>query len=439
MSASNSSCGCGCGGSGGCDSALPDNPQCAPNYHFGMLLGVEDFRAEQGFHVGRQRRHQRALHGSGVVAGFAVQTHGERGDELRVSPGLAIDRLGRDLALEMAQCLSLPAWWAAQQALPDFALRWGDVDPRNAWLTLALRATYATCLDRPVPALADPCAGDGSDIAYARVCETVRLSLAPATEPAPATPSHHLLRMWLTLDEPRLDEDGQPLPDDAWLIAAYAQVQTLARDEQPAARAALLREVLARSVAAEDSAAPKPPDSAVADPDWAALPLALLRDVHLWQDADGAHASVGAIELGLRDSLLPTAALQALLLAEPPAMPVSAGPALARQGPTLIGQDLQLVFTQALAPASLDGAFQVSEFDPTTGWQAFTLAAPLYDEAAPAGPTVTLGLDRLPTGALLRATVIGSGPQPLLGATLIPAGALGPDGQGRDLSTTITL
>ena len=119
--------------------------------------------------------------------------------------------------------------------------------------------------------------------------------------------------------------------------------------------------------------------------------------------------------------------------------PVSAGPALARQGSALVGQDLQLVFTQTLAPASLGGAFQVSEFDPATGWQAFTLAAPLYDGAAAAGPTVTLGLDRLPTGALLRATVIGSGPQPLLGATLIPAGAQGPDGQGRDLSTTLTL
>jgi len=55
-----------------CDAALPDNPQCTLNYHFGQLLGVEDFRAEQGFHLGRSRRHQRLLHGHGVVRGYPV-------------------------------------------------------------------------------------------------------------------------------------------------------------------------------------------------------------------------------------------------------------------------------------------------------------------------------------------------------------------------------
>ena len=92
-----------------CAASLPDNPQCAPNYHFGMLLGVADLRAEQGFHVGRLRRHQRLLHGSGVVAGYPV--HFDADDyELHVGPGYAIDALGRDLLLDSEQCVSLPKW-----------------------------------------------------------------------------------------------------------------------------------------------------------------------------------------------------------------------------------------------------------------------------------------------------------------------------------------
>lgn len=446
MSASDSSCGCGCGGTGSggtgrCDAALPDNPQCAPNYHFGMLLGVEDLRAEQGFHLGRARRHQRALHGSGVVCGFGVDLHGQAGDELRVRPGLGVDRLGRDLVLAVAQCVSLPAWWRAQRALPDFAQRFNVEDPADATLDLDLLLGYSSCLDRPVPALADPCAGTGADVAYARICESARLSLVASRQADPPPASHHLLRMWLTLDGPRLDDDGQLLPNDRWLIEAFAALQALPRDAQAAARATLLREVLARSAADESPEAPTPPDSAVADPDWASLHLAQLRGVHLRDDENGQVQllGLGGMVLAGRETLLPSAVLQALLLAEPPPAPVSAGPEVRRGGATLDGQSLHLVFTQALAAASLDQAFTVSEFDPATGWQPFTLGSAQYDEAAADGPTVTLALDRLPSGALLRATVTGTGPQPLLGASLIPAGALGPDGQGRDLSTTLTL
>ena len=35
---------------------------------------------------------------------------------------------------------------------------------------------YRTCLSRPVPAIADPCAGLASDIAYSRICEQAALT-----------------------------------------------------------------------------------------------------------------------------------------------------------------------------------------------------------------------------------------------------------------------
>ena len=129
-----------------CAAALPDSPQCAPNYHFGMLLGVDDFRAEQGFHVGRLRRHQRLLHGAGVVAGFAID-YDAASYELKVDAGYAIDILGRDLWLDAARCVNLALWWEKHQGDEVF----DEIEPGVTLFDLDIVACYASCLDRPVP------------------------------------------------------------------------------------------------------------------------------------------------------------------------------------------------------------------------------------------------------------------------------------------------
>lgn len=418
-----------------CEANLPDNPQCAPNYHFGMLLGVEDFRAEQGFHVGRLRRHQRLLHGAGVVVGFAVEFDAES-FEIRVDPGYGIDLLGRDLQLEVTQCISLPLWWekhARDEAFDDIA------NPKDASLDLDVVACYSTCLDRPVPAIAEPCAGDASDIAHSRLCETVTLSLVrhkeEDTTPA-ASSRYHLLRMWLGLESPAIDAEGKPLADDQWLIGRFVAMVALPAAEQGPARSALLRELMARAVAATS---PLPPDAGV-DESGLCLTLARLHDVHLVEDANGKRATVEAVELGARTVLLPGDLLQALLLAEPPATPAAAGPVLKRNGATQAGQDVKLVFDQTLAATSVtSAAFAVSEFVAAEGWKLFALNAATYDESDLNAPAVTLTLDRAPTGSRLRITVIGSGSTPLLGSKLIPAGALHPESDGRNLTTTLIL
>lgn len=163
-----------------CDARLPDNPACAIHYHFGMLLGVDDFRTEQGFHVGRLRRHQRALHGAGVVTGYDV-TCDPALAELRVSAGYAIDTHGRDLEMLADQCLGLPAWWLKHRDDDDFF----DVpDKDNVTFDATVQLCYTGCLSRPVPAIADLCAGGSADIAYSRICESVRLQLVVQADDA---------------------------------------------------------------------------------------------------------------------------------------------------------------------------------------------------------------------------------------------------------------
>lgn len=417
-----------------CAASLPDNPQCAPNYHFGMLLGVEDFQAEQGFHVGRLRRHQRALHGAGVVAGYPVGFDAAS-FELRVGAGYAIDILGRDLLLDGDRCVNLALWWDKHQKDDAF----DDVAPGVTKFDLDVVACYANCLDRPVPAIAEPCAGDASDIAYARICETVDLALVRHLDEgsSPAVGDYHLLRLWLGLEGPARDAKDKLLPDDQWLIDALAALQAMPAEQQQAQRRSLLRQVLARAVAATSPFAPDPGN----DESMACLTLARLRGVKVTANTDKSWTvQLDAVDPGVRASLLPSHLLQDLLLADPPAAPPAAGPLVAADGASLAGSNVTLVFDQKLASASVSAAaFAVSEFDAVAGWQLFTLGAPVYDESDPAKPTVTLSLDHAPSGALLRIRVIGSGSSPLLGSTFIPAGAPSAGGDGRDLTITLSI
>lgn len=369
-----------------CDASLPDNPQCTLNYHFGMLLGVDDFQAEQGFHLGRSRRHQRLLHGAGVVAGYQVLFE-EAATELRVLPGLAVDPLGRELVLEADQCVNLVKWWLQHRGEEAYA----DLPSLDdATFDLDLLVCYATCLSSPVPAIAEPCAGQASDIAYSRVCETVTLKLVRAL-PVPAA----------EVEAPALT----PWPHDRLSLAEVLSTVDIAR----------------------------PDDTR---PGELCVPLARLRGLHLLKDAQGWSAQVAGIDLGVRPLLLPTGVLQSVLLPQlmTPALP--AGPLVAEGGATLSSDDtVSLVFDQALALASVQpAAFAVSEFDAALGWRLFTIVSATY--AAPT-TTVALQLDRPVTGVLLRVSVIGTGSTPLLGDQLLPAGAPHQGSDGRLITITI--
>ncbi|SFV16954.1 hypothetical protein [Pseudoduganella namucuonensis] len=422
---------CGCQGGAGedrCGGSLPDSPRCAINYHFGMLLGVEDFRAEQGFNVGRLRRHQRALHGHGVVWGYPVTFAPER-FELRVGTGYALDPLGRDLELPATQCVSLPAWWRKHRDDEEFE----DIANKDdATFDADVMLGYSTCLSRPVPALADPCADGKADIAYSRICEAIQLTLArrDAAHPAPPPPpeGYHLLRLLLDLDEVHNGPDGQPLPDDQWLLDQMDAIDALPPDQQDQAEDAMWRAALARAAAATTA-----PGAGLAG-EQLLLPLARLSGVHIHLDAGGWKAEVGGIDIDDRPTLLPTGLLQDALLAPGVAGPeLPAGPVLVADGAALAGAEVTLTFNQPLAPASIAAAaFAASEFVEASGWQPFTITA-----APVAADGVKLTLDRVPAGPLLRVTVIGTGASPLLSAAFIPAGALDADGDGQNLTTTI--
>ena len=73
------------------------------SFHSGQLLTAEDLNREQDYFRKKLKRHNRLLHGFGVVSGFKVT---KAGGEVLVEPGFALDCEGNEMALGEARTIS---------------------------------------------------------------------------------------------------------------------------------------------------------------------------------------------------------------------------------------------------------------------------------------------------------------------------------------------
>jgi len=73
------------------------------NFFDGKLLDAEDLSLEQTYHLERHRRHNRYLHGWGVVSGLSVSVADNT--TITVHPGVAIDCAGNELVV--GECMHL--------------------------------------------------------------------------------------------------------------------------------------------------------------------------------------------------------------------------------------------------------------------------------------------------------------------------------------------
>lgn len=122
-------------------------------YATGMLLDAQDFSDEQTYHRGRLARALAFLAGGGTLAGLEVQ-HAPgsetQPEEIRVQPGLAVDRLGRLVEIARPACLRLQRWFDATAAGDA-----GDTLLRAAHADLAdLVSARVTEAATPLPARA---------------------------------------------------------------------------------------------------------------------------------------------------------------------------------------------------------------------------------------------------------------------------------------------
>ena len=85
-----------------------------PFYATGMLLGADDFRDEQTYHRGRLAQAIGFITGGGTLAGLRVTlaaATASTAEEIRVAPGVAVDRLGRLVEVARPACLRVARWW----------------------------------------------------------------------------------------------------------------------------------------------------------------------------------------------------------------------------------------------------------------------------------------------------------------------------------------
>ena len=140
------------------------------NYSNGLMLSAADFRDEQDYYLRKMKRHNRFLHGSGVVYGLELSVDD---NSVIVQPGLALDCAGNEIDLPVKQVAVLPN------------------DARDLYVVIA----YQEHGEAMVPVVGDPSNAAGDTTQPSRIVEGYDLSFAteipkcglPAGEGQPLT------------------------------------------------------------------------------------------------------------------------------------------------------------------------------------------------------------------------------------------------------------
>ncbi|MDF2627859.1 MAG: hypothetical protein K0R39_1690 [Symbiobacteriaceae bacterium] len=161
---------------------LAPDPYTRVRYAVGLLLGKPEFEQEQGYFRERGHLHNRAFHGYGTVSGLRVWL--DR-DLVVVSPGLAVDRLGRLLPVQTEQCGSLSTWLAEQPPAPAPGGGPGaQPEVQSVYVTLSYGEEERDPVFVPAPA------GHSEGVTNSRVAETPVIRFAAAPPPDPSTAAH---------------------------------------------------------------------------------------------------------------------------------------------------------------------------------------------------------------------------------------------------------
>jgi hypothetical protein len=173
-------------------------------YSTGRMLGVEDFQADQDYHRSRLARALSQLYGTGTLSGLLVQTDGNADPaklEIQVTPGVAIDRLGRIIEAPRMVCIVIQNWltqtvqaWQNQLANPvpgQTALPDPNTAIRGGKMMVDVFATFVPCTRGLTPCFAAQDDFDATDAFSAnRLLDSFAMQLVLRTDSAlPLTPT----------------------------------------------------------------------------------------------------------------------------------------------------------------------------------------------------------------------------------------------------------
>ncbi|MGA8046507.1 MAG: hypothetical protein WCA30_09595 [Dermatophilaceae bacterium] len=135
------------------------------SYSAGMVLTASDFEAEQGYHRQMRYLHNRLLHGYGTVSGLDVTVDGRN---VLVSPGLAIDALGREIIVTEQMSLSLDPPDRDLPRIGDVAIAWREV-PDDPAPSPDGTVTFSRWIEEPELSLVLPDSDTSEKVILARL------------------------------------------------------------------------------------------------------------------------------------------------------------------------------------------------------------------------------------------------------------------------------
>jgi hypothetical protein len=396
---------------------LPDNPFTALRVAAGMLLGESDFRVMLGNPRGKLMLHNSWLHGTGVVWGLPVNYDKDL-DTLYVGSGLAVDGWGRELRLERTWCVNLLEWareWTDHHPIGDSGTETsGCARERSlhAWIVIE----PSPCLDRKVPALADPCDVTREHDDWSRVVEQSRIRIVDRN-PAPRVP-YHRVRALLGLDpvEPG-DEAGHEAREEAERVAAQP-----VHNRAPALLAAM------RRMAAADVTQLRPPGVPGSSVDYGLHPTSedeapvvlagLVVDIA--ESEDCVRVRSVHVDERLRHAIVPTTTIQELVCGLAPGF-IGDDQQADAGGPRLRGPlqwndthtRLRVWLSAAAAPGSEEESVEISSLSSDgRGWSYDQIRSIHLTEN---GHCIEIDLDHAPSYETVRVIIRGTGRTPLFG------------------------
>lgn len=145
-----------------------------------QLLTADDMRAEQEYFREKARRHNRYLHGWGVVCGCTVEVVKDaKTPTVRVCPGYAVGPQGDEICID--QCVDVDLKTGPKEQ--PCSVRWpcpplGDVPAANdGRATVYIAVRYAECFSRPVRVHPAGCGCDETGCEYSRVRDSFEIKV----------------------------------------------------------------------------------------------------------------------------------------------------------------------------------------------------------------------------------------------------------------------
>jgi hypothetical protein len=224
---------CGCGG--GTATSGPVSAGERTRYYPRQLVGAADLTQDQLYFREKSRRHNRMLHGWGIVCGARVRKSATPGS-VEIEPGYLLGPYGDEIMIDDLITVDL----TAQNLDGDAANGCVPADPWCADVKVArpsdrpvyLAISYAEFACRPVQTATSGCGCgcDGGACEYSRLRDSYRirvLDTLPATYPAVLKAPSPLIAFSCRRDTTRAGDDQAcncptcaPCPEDPWVILA---------------------------------------------------------------------------------------------------------------------------------------------------------------------------------------------------------------------------